>query len=467
MAPAPGGGGIPATDATDHPAGGELADRMATQVAHGRAWLPPIDSAVFDCYLGELATEIEPYTEADPVAVLASLLAAAGVYLGPGPHLPIGMERHPLVVWPLLIGHTGSGRKGTAWGAAKHLLTAAVPEFVADNIHSGLSSGEGLAALFATEGGNEGDAPAPGGGRKGGGRRSRLLPDDDCRLLAYEPEWASVMARMRREGNTLSATLRAAWEGGNLSTLNVDARVARRGHVGILAHITPGEFKAKVSSTDLAGGTYNRFLPIAVAQSKFLHLPTPPNPVRIADLAAGLGERLTRAREVGPLTLSEPARDAWAELYLEFATHDHDGHAAAQLAEFTSRAAAHCLRLAGLHAAVDGSRLVQPPHLGAAAALVRYSVASASTVLRPGRVLVELAAFIAAAGDQGRTREEIRSQHFGRHKTSDQVTALLNQLTDAGHVTVQQRPPATGKGRPAQVYRADPSAKSAVARETP
>lgn len=210
-----GGGGIPSTEATGDPTGGGLADRMATQVAHGRAWLPPIDPAVFDCYLGELATKIEPYAEADPVAVLASLLAAAGVHLGPGPHLPIGMERHPLVVWPLLIGHTGSGRKGTAWSAAKHLLSAAVPQFVADNIHSGLSSGEGLAAVFATDRGQEGDAPAGGEGRKGGGRRSRLLPDDDCRLLAYEPEWASVMARMRREGNTLSATLRAAWEGGN------------------------------------------------------------------------------------------------------------------------------------------------------------------------------------------------------------------------------------------------------------
>lgn len=461
MPRAPGGGGISSTDAT----GGGLADRMAAQVAQSRAWLPPLDPAVFDCYLGELAISIEPYTEADPVAVLASLLAAAGVHLGPGPHLPIGMERHPLVVWPLLIGHTGSGRKGTAWGAAKHLLSAAVPEFVAANIHSGLSSGEGLAAVFATEGGKEGDGPAAGEHRKGGGRRARLLPDDDCRLMAYEPEWASVMARMRREGNTLSATLRAAWEGGNLSTLNVDARVARRGHVGILAHITPGEFKAKVSSTDLAGGTYNRFLPVAVAQSKFLHLPTPPDPDLIARLARELGERLRRAREFGPLALSEPARDAWAELYLEFATHDHDGHAAAQLAEFTGRAAAHCLRLAGLHAAVDGSTRVQPPHLGAAAALVRYSVASASTVLRPGRELAELAAFIAAAGDQGRTREAIRSQHFGRHKTSDQVTALLNQLTTAGHVTVQQRPPATGKGRPAQVYYANPSAKSAVARE--
>lgn len=466
----PGAGGISPTEATDRPVGGGLADRMAAQVAQSRAWLPPIEPTVFDCYLGELAVGIEPYSEADPVAVLASLMAAAGVYLGPGPHLPIGLERHPLVVWPLLIGHTGSGRKGTAWGAAKHLLSSAAPEFAAGNVHSGLSSGEGLAAVFATGGGQEGDAPAPGSGRRSGaGRRARLLPDDDCRLLAYEPEWASVMARMRRDGNTLSATLRAAWEGGNLSTLNVDARVARQGHVGILAHITPGEFKAKVSSTDLAGGTYNRFLPIAVAQSKFLHLPVPPDAALIARLAGELADRLDHAYEFGPLALSEPARDTWAELYLEFAGHGDGpgGQAVAQVAEFTSRAPAQCLRVAGLHAVLDRSRLVKPTHLATAAALVRYSVASATTVLRPGRVLADLAAFIAAAGEQGRTREEIRSQHFGRNKTSGEITALLDQLTTAGHVTAGQRPPATGKGRPAQVYRTNPDAKNAVTRETP
>jgi hypothetical protein len=425
---------------------GDVAELMAAQVARARAWLPVVDPAVFDCYLGTLATRIEPYTEADPVGVMVSLLGAAGVHVGQGPHLPIGMERHPLMVWPMLIGHTGSGRKGTAWGAAKQLLTTADTEFVAANVHSGLSSGEGLAAVFATDPNSE-----PVGGK---GKRPRLLPDGDCRLLAYEPEWASVMARMKREGNTLSATLRAAWEGGNLSTLNVDARVARKGHVGILAHITPGEFKAKVSSSDMSGGTYNRFLPVAVGQSKFLHLPTPPDAELMAQLGASLAERLEQAGGYGALAFSADARDVWAGLYLEFGTLPEDEHGSAQLAEFTSRAAPHCLRIAALYAALDRTPLIQPEHLASAAALVRYSIASAAAVLRPTRELADLAAWIGAAGEQGRTRTEITTGYFKGKPPAD-MAALLDRLVQADQVTTTERPRPDGKGgRKATIYTA-------------
>ncbi|WP_460407459.1 DUF3987 domain-containing protein [Actinophytocola sediminis] len=449
----------PGTDNNGVPVPGDLVARMAAQTEQARAWLPPVDPAVFDCYLGTLATAIDPYTEADPVGVLASLLAAAGVHIGPDAHLPLGMERHPLVVWPLLIGHTGSGKKGTAWGATKTVLTAADTEFVACNIHSGLSSGEGLATVFATD-----DTDNDTGGSARRSRPARLLPDGDLRLLAYEPEWASVMARMKREGNTLSATLRAAWEGGNLSTLNVDARVARRGHVGILAHITPGEFKAKVSTSDMAGGTYNRFLPIAVAQSKFLHLPTTPTPELLTELGTALAHRLDQAGDVTAVQFAPGTEHLWAALYLEFATTTGTGPAAERLTEFTSRAAPHCLRVAALYAALDGSHLIQPGHLAAAAALIRYSLASAAAVLRPAGHLVALAAWLTDAGDQGRTREQVRSDFYGRNKSAAEVSALLDELTAAGRITVTKRAPAGGRGKPAEVYTANPNAVNAVTR---
>ena len=421
----------------------DLVARMAAQVDQARAWLPPVDPTVFDCYLGTLATAVDPYTEADPIGVLVSLLSSCGVHIGPEAHLPLGMERHPLTVWPLLIGHTGSGKKGTAWNAAKSLLTAADPEFVAANVHSGLSSGEGLAAVFATDDGSK------------GGKAARLLPDGDLRLLAYEPEWAATMARMKREGNTLSATLRAAWEGGNLSTLNVDARVARRGHVGIVAHITPGEFRAKVSASDMAGGTYNRFLPIAVGQSKFLHLPTTPAPELLADLGTTLAARLHQAGDVTAVAFAPGTENLWAALYLEFAGGP-TGPGAEQLSEFTSRAAPYCLRVAALYAALDGSHLIQPGHLAAAAALIRYSLASAAAVLRPGDHLARLAAWIAEAGEQGRTRKEITTDYFKNRPPKD-ADDLLTQLTNTGDVTVTQRERPGGGRRPTIYTAADPA----------
>ncbi|MBP2321549.1 hypothetical protein JOF56_001934 [Kibdelosporangium banguiense] len=424
------------------PADGDtLATRAADQVTRARLWLPPADPAVFDCYLGRLAVQLDPHTEADPIGVMVSLLAAAGVHLGPGPHLQLGYERHPLLVWPLVIGETGRGKKGTAYNAAKALLSQADTEFVASNVQSGLSSGEGLAAVFASD-------PDSGKGR------ARLLPEGDCRLLAYEPEWAAVMARMKREGNTLSATLRAAWEGGNLSTLNVDARVARRAHVGILAHITPKEFKAKVSASDMAGGTYNRFLPIAVAQSKFLYIPTVPDPALLVDLGASLADRLRHGARFGPVGLSQAGTAQWSHIYLEFS--DHPEEDSSHVAEFISRAAPQCLRIAAIYAALDRTDQISPNHLTAAAALVRYAIASAAAVLQPSDVLRKLAAFIAQAGPDGRTREDIRSGCFQRNITADNVAALLDKLVTAGQITRAERRSPSGRGRPAEVFAANP-----------
>jgi hypothetical protein len=39
---------------------------------------------------------------------------------------------------------------------------------------------------------------------------------EDKRLLVEEPELASVLRRMDREGNSMSAVIRQAWDSGNL-----------------------------------------------------------------------------------------------------------------------------------------------------------------------------------------------------------------------------------------------------------
>ncbi|SFQ66810.1 hypothetical protein SAMN05421810_11234 [Amycolatopsis arida] len=148
------------------------------QVARARGELPTLDPAVFDCYLGHLVHQVEPTSEADPVAILASLICAAGVYLGQGPHVRAGDDPHPLLVWPLIIGRTSAGRKGTSWSTARRLIAAADDEFTRTNIKSGLSSGEGLAQCFALP-----DNADPAGGER------------DLRLMVMESEWAGSWPR--------------------------------------------------------------------------------------------------------------------------------------------------------------------------------------------------------------------------------------------------------------------------------
>jgi hypothetical protein len=425
---------------------GELAARA--EVTRARRELPAVDPVVWDCYLGDLTDKMRRTSEADPIGIYASLLAAAGVYLGQNPRVQAGDDRHPLLVWPLIVGRTGGGRKGAGWSAARRLLNAGIPEFVVGNIRSGLTSGEGLAAIFA-EADNEADAssrPVRGAKSSTGG----LLPPGDRRLLVFEPEWAAVMARMRRDGNTLSATLRAAWEGGDLSTLNVTARVAPSSHVGLITHITPEEFRAKVSASDLAGGTYNRFLPIYVARAQFLPLSSGAPEDLVQKLGADLATRLGAGSDLGAIAFTATAETQWRDLYIEFGT-DHGDNGPVE--QFLARTAPNCLRIAAIHAAIDGGPVIGSDHLAAAAALVRYSIASVRTVFNHNEDIARLLAYIGEAGPAGRTRREITANHFGGNKKAEYISGLLDRLTGTGAVTRSERPRADGKpGRRAEVY---------------
>ncbi|WP_435582078.1 DUF3987 domain-containing protein [Amycolatopsis thermoflava] len=414
------------------PGADEFEAKAAAAVARARAWLPTLDETVFDCYLGHVVRQIEPTSEADPVAILASLLCFAGVHLGRDPHVRAGDDSHPLLVWPLVIGHTNTGKKGSSWSAAKRVIADTDAEFVPSNIKAGLASGEGLAQRFAI---NDEDEDT--------GTR-------DLRLLVMEPEWGGVMAKMKREGNSLSQVLRAAWEGGDLSTLTVNARIAPESHVGIIAHITPDEFRAKLSDADMAGGTYNRFLPLAVAWSKALPESVGADPNLVRSLAAGLADRLAAGAQLGALDLAEDARPLWRALYLEFNTDTHHP----KVAQFVSRALPYCKRIAGIHAALDGEPAIHAAHLHAAAALVRYSIDSARALFVDTSTPAKLAAWIAEAGETGRTKTEITKGFFGGNKPNDEIAAMLAQLVDAGIVTHGSRQSASGKGRPTGVYTA-------------
>ena len=77
------------------------------------------------CHLSRMAHTLGQHSEADPLAVMSTLLAAADVRLGPGPHVQAGDDRHPLLVWPLIIGRTSAGRKGASWTTACRLALTA------------------------------------------------------------------------------------------------------------------------------------------------------------------------------------------------------------------------------------------------------------------------------------------------------------------------------------------------------
>jgi hypothetical protein len=393
---------------------------------------PIPDAAMFAGILGEMMEAARPTTEADPVGVYASLLAMTGAAIGEGTYVQIGSTRHPLLIWPLLFGGTGSGRKGEATNTASIFFRNSYPG--ADNFTArGLSSGEGLIERIRDVEDEE---------DKGG--------TEDKRLLVIETEFVQVMARAKREGSTLAAVLRQAWDGGALSVLNRAHLKASGSHVVIIGHITPDEFRVKLAESDMAGGTYNRFLPLFVERSKRLPLP-PALDKEIIDILGGrLARSIDAAREVRQVGLDGEAVKVWTnDIYEEFTTFDDES---AVYTQFIQRAAPYCRRIAALEAALAGRHSASADDIRAAAAAVRYAIGSARYVL--GRTsrnpdLEKIRRAIGTAGPDGISRSEV-SALFSRNKSAATLEALLNELTASDGFEKFFCPT---HGRPAEAYR--------------
>src|SRR4051794_25322746 len=70
---------------------------------------------------GRVVRAIEPYSEADPAALLMTFLSAVGVRLGRTAHVLAGDVEHAARIWPLITGKTAGGSKGTSWAAISRI----------------------------------------------------------------------------------------------------------------------------------------------------------------------------------------------------------------------------------------------------------------------------------------------------------------------------------------------------------
>ena len=164
----------------------------------------------------------------------------------------------------LLVGRTGKARKGTSEFTVRRIFSA-VEDVLKDDYpamqqHSGgLSTGEGLGYAIR-------DLVIDDKGSNGG--------TDDKRLYITEAEFAGAMAAAAREKNTLSATVRTAWDGRDISPLTKNQMwCASNPHIVISGHITSAELIAKMSDVDAFSGFLNRFVILHIVRPKKVALP--------------------------------------------------------------------------------------------------------------------------------------------------------------------------------------------------
>jgi hypothetical protein len=441
-------GGSDKSDISDQSrsAGSKDVAFVASVAALDPEWPAPPDESAFHGLAGDFVRLVELQTESDPVALLVGFLVMFGSAAGRHRYVAVEADRHYPNLFAVLVGETSHGRKGTSHGRAQAPFRAADPTWAEQRNVGGLSSGEGM--IWGVRDRITRREPVKQSGRVVDYQEVEVDPGiADKRLLVFEPEFASTLKVMGREGNTLSAVLRQAWDRGDLATLTKNSPAkATGGHVSILGHIGRDELRASIDRTDLGNGFANRFAWPAVRRSKCL--PDGGKPVDLAPIVRRLGEALAFAKRPGEVSKDAAAAKRWRDVYPTL-SEGHPGLFGA----VTSRAEAQVTRLALVYSLLDRSESIQLVHLEAALALWRYCADSARYIFGDALgdpVADGILSALRARGDEGLSRTEIRDV-FGRHRKADEVERALSILRRLGRARCVAE--VTG-GRPAERWHA-------------
>ena len=110
-----------------------------------RAW-PALDSAALYGLAGEIVRSIEVETEADPAALLVTLLVGFGNAVGTSAHARVHGDLHSARLFAAIVGKTSSGGKGTSLATIKPFLRAADSQWFEGCQKAGFGSCEWLIA---------------------------------------------------------------------------------------------------------------------------------------------------------------------------------------------------------------------------------------------------------------------------------------------------------------------------------
>lgn len=384
------------------------------------AWPKPPAAPAYHGVLGDIVGVVAPVTEADPVAILGSLLAAAGACMGHMRTIYQGSTQ-AANLFVALVGDSSTGRKGTAASIARDVMNAAYPEWE-KLVVAGLGSGEGLVGHL------------------------KRVETTEHRALVLESEFGRLLTVMAREGSTLSPVVRDAWDGAPMGRfLAREEALVTWHHVGIAAHVTAIELRQKLSNVDAANGFGNRFMWLAVRRTRLVPFPESPKDL-ITPYLEPLHKAIVEAQAPADLRWSDLAKDRWEALYAASATARRPGILGALLA----RSEAQITRLALLYALLDRASEVGAQHLEAAEAMWAYAersvlhVFGTSTGNRHSDALLEYLR-------EGPVDWEMARKATGLRSAAD-LQEAVDVLIELGLIEVLKVPRETG-GRPRRVIR--------------
>jgi hypothetical protein len=378
--------------------------------------------------LGKMVNELDAYTEGSKVGVLVSLLSGFSVAVGNLPTVATAKGPQPLSFWPVLVGPTGVGRKGTATGIAMKVVATGLANFNEHNVVYGCpATGLGFAGELA----------------------ERAIRGIAAPVLFIEEEMDTFISNSKRDSK-IGTYLRKGWDGQPIThrTSQTDLTI-KQPHVGIIGHIQPKNWGAISGSKDATGGTYNRFFPVWVVQSKKLPVFAQANP---SEVIVKLGNRFRSmvnfAQEVTDLAVPEGVAKVFEGKHREICDGMTTGNE--ELGQYTERAMAYMIRLAGLYALADKRTELKVVDFDAGLALVQYMVETVTFTLPEAEsdgsdIPARIIAYVREAGEAGVTSTEV-ARKFQRVRAAE-----IRAIVEACEQIKTSRMRSEG-GRPATLF---------------
>ncbi|XPV75974.1 MAG: bifunctional DNA primase/polymerase [Desulfovibrio sp.] len=407
------------------------------------SWPVP-DKAAFYGFAGEFAQFAVEKSEADPIAVLATLLSRFGVEIGDSPHMFVGEKQFGRMN-VVLVGQSSKARKGTSTIPIRELFSFGHKEWTPAQTSQGpLSSGEGLIhAIRDPELKYQVDKSS------GAGENITIDPGvQDKRLFILDQEFAGALACTKREGNTLSTIVRTLFDGGTIEPLTKTSRLrATNPHVAITTHITLQELHARLDRVEIFNGFANRFLWFCVRRTKLIPFPEPLDGQQVRTFQDKLLSLLESAKHRGQMDFCSEAKDEWRAVYPVLAKERAD-----LLGSVLNRSEAYVRRIALIYALLDGSDKVLLSHLRAALALWDFCEQSAQFIFAGLESDSTCQKILEALGESGGCLDTSGLyRFFGNHISKRKMTVGLNNLLASKNIRIEEVKP-QGGGRPRKIF---------------
>ena len=406
---------------------------------------PTATPEMFYGLAGEVGRAAAHGTEVNPVAATGYYMTMLSAAVGRDLYLSVGNTFHHCRLFACHVGRTSRGRKGDAQGAGRRIRSEIKDVFQQLGHHhsGGLSSREGLAGAIQDPKGEDDENGT-----------------DDKRLFVVESEFSNTLAQGKREGNTLTAALRDAWDGNDIKPLVKHSPThCTAPHISIWANITPRELKAMLTERDVSNGFLNRFLFVWAERTGLVPIPQRMSDALVKDLAEQTLSVVEWARRDYPETqntrrmdLTQDAKALFIRMYPKLC----DGNAPERVATLLERAAPYSLRLAMLFAITDKTLEIDVKHLRAALAWIAYCTESVTYIFATEEDQAEYRQSSKAAGvllewlpkqaNKRASRTAVISDCFNGHVSKRVLDDLLRARAADGKIQVTQEGE-TAKGK--------------------